>query len=201
MEWRGAAACERRRCKPDGYGLYTRNGVGYGFLLEYDRGTESARKYAAKFRAYYHYRDSGQASRDYDGMPTILFVTTSPSTEDRIAEQAYRAWFCRGTEPLRVLLTTTERISRHVEGVLGPIWRTPGDRSGNLGERGYWLPRAPASRPASGGHAASISGGFEWTTLARSSCDNKREASNRAAGAEHAGLKSGPGFGLARAAS
>jgi len=46
-------AFERRRCKPDGYGLFTRCGNGYGFLLEFDRGTESARKYAAKFRAYY----------------------------------------------------------------------------------------------------------------------------------------------------
>ena len=68
-EWRSAAACERRRCKPDGYGCYVRNGVAHGFFLEYDRGTEPARKYAAKFRAYYRYRDSGQAARDYDGFP------------------------------------------------------------------------------------------------------------------------------------
>jgi hypothetical protein len=43
--------------------------VAHGFFLEYDRGTEPARKYAAKFRAYYRYRDSGQAARDYDGFP------------------------------------------------------------------------------------------------------------------------------------
>jgi hypothetical protein len=36
-EWRGAANCERQRCKPDGHGLYTRDGVGYGFLIEYGR--------------------------------------------------------------------------------------------------------------------------------------------------------------------
>jgi hypothetical protein len=48
-DWCGAAACERRHCKPDGYGSYRRNEVGYGFLLEYDRGTERARKYAANF--------------------------------------------------------------------------------------------------------------------------------------------------------
>src|SRR5205807_2982938 len=46
-EWRSAAACERRYCKPDGYGCYIRNGMRHGFFLEYDRGTESARKYAA----------------------------------------------------------------------------------------------------------------------------------------------------------
>lgn len=54
----------------------------------------------------------------YDGMPVILFVTTSPNAEDRVAAQAHRAWFCRGTEALQVLLITTERISRHPEGVL-----------------------------------------------------------------------------------
>ena len=47
VEWRPAAACEWRLCKPDGYGCYQRNGIAYGFLVEYDRGTESARKYAA----------------------------------------------------------------------------------------------------------------------------------------------------------
>jgi Replication-relaxation len=43
-EWRSAAACERRHCKPDGYGCYVRDGVPYGFFVEYDRGTERARK-------------------------------------------------------------------------------------------------------------------------------------------------------------
>src|SRR5207253_7298735 len=87
-EWRSAAACERRHCKPDGYGSYMRDGAAYGFFLEYDRGTESARKYAAKFHAYYRYRDSGQAAREYDGFPTLLFVTTDLTAEQRIVEQA-----------------------------------------------------------------------------------------------------------------
>jgi hypothetical protein len=119
--------------------LYERNGVSFGFLLEYERATESTRRYAAKFRAYYHYRDSGRAARDYNGLATILFVTTSASAEDRIARQAYRAWFSRGTAPLPVLLTTTERIDGHIQGALGPIWRTPGETSGHLVQRGYWL--------------------------------------------------------------
>jgi len=94
-EWRSAAACERRWCKPDGYGCYRRNGTSYGFLLEYDRGTEPARTYAAKFRAYYRYRDSGQAARDYEGFPTLLFVTTDRLAEERIGEAARRAWPCK----------------------------------------------------------------------------------------------------------
>jgi hypothetical protein len=123
-EWRSAAACERGRCKPDGYGCYVRKGLRYGFFLEYDRGTESGRKYAQKFRAYYTYRDGWDAPRQFDGFPTLLFVTTQTAAEERIADQAYRAWYLRGTEPLRVLITTTERIASDPERILGRIWRT-----------------------------------------------------------------------------
>jgi len=122
-EWRSAAACERRHCKPDGYGQYVRNGTAHGFFLEFDRGTEPARKYAAKFRAFYQYRDTGQFQRDYNGFPALLFVTTDPAAEQRIAGSAYRAWFTRGTQPLTVLITTTDRIGTDREGVLGRIWR------------------------------------------------------------------------------
>ncbi len=143
VEWRGAAACERRHCKPDGYGCYVRSGVEYGFFLEYDRGTERAWKYATKLRAYYWYRDSGQASRDYNGFPTLLFVTTHPTAEERIAQQAHRAWFVRGTDPLPVLVTTTWEIGQHREGILGPIWRAPTAAHGLKPERVYWLRGRP----------------------------------------------------------
>jgi hypothetical protein len=139
-EWRGAAACERKYCKPDGYGCYVRNGVAYGFFLEYDRGTESTRTYLAKFRAYYSYRDSRQANRDYSGFPTLLFVTTHPYAEERIADAAHRAWFLRGTEPLVVLITTTSRITSDRQTILGPIWRRPGQTGAAAGDgRQYWL--------------------------------------------------------------
>jgi hypothetical protein len=121
-----------------------RAGVPHGFFLEYDRGTEPARKYAAKFRAYYGYRDSGQAARDYRGFPTVLFVTTEPSAEQRICEQAYRAWYVRGAEPLPVLVTTTDRIVNDRAGILGRVWRTPApNQMPPLAERRYWLPGRP----------------------------------------------------------
>ena len=154
-------------------------------MLEYDRGTESARKYAAKLRAYYQYRDSGQAARDYDGMPVILFVTTSPNAEDRMAAQAQRAWFYRGAEPLQVLLTTTERISRHTEGVLGPIWRRPSEARGDLERRTYWLADGTRQGRARGDRAVGASASFDWTTPVRSNGVNEAKASKRA---EHAGL-------------
>jgi hypothetical protein len=76
-EWRSAAAW-RHDCKPDGYGCYVRDGGAHGFFLEYDRGTESGRRYAAKFRAYYRYRDSGRAERDYDGFPACCSSQPTP---------------------------------------------------------------------------------------------------------------------------
>ena len=142
VEWRGAAACERNYCKPDGYGCYVRDGLPHGFFLEYDRGTERGRHYAAKLRAYHRYRDTGQATRDYRGFPTVLFVTTHPLAEERVANLSYRAAFIRATEPLPILTTTAELISTNPEGILGPIWRTvPGPESSP--PRQYWLPGRP----------------------------------------------------------
>jgi hypothetical protein len=169
-EWRGAAACERRRCKPDGYGAYVRNGVSCGFFLEYDRGTESARKYAAKLRGYYWYRDSGHAARDYDGFPTLLFVTTDPKAEDRIAEQACHAWFVQGTEPLPMLITTTGRISGHAEGILGPIWRTPAPpTTSSASGRQYWLPRGAARGLFGAGRERVATPQLAWPKVTQSS--------------------------------
>ena len=113
-------------------------------MLEYDRGTERDWKYAAKFAAYYAYRDSGEAARDYAGFPTLLFVTTDPAAEARIARAALEAWYRRGGEPLPVLLTTTDRIEQDRYGILGPIWRTPAAASsGQAPPRQHWLPGGP----------------------------------------------------------
>ena len=84
-EWRSAAACARGGFRPDGYGCYRRDGVRYGFFLEYDRGTERAREYAAKLRAYYRYR-AGRADRDYAGFPALLVVTTSKRADGNYFE-------------------------------------------------------------------------------------------------------------------
>ena len=174
-DWRGAAACERRHCKPDGYGSYMRNGSTFGFFLEYDRGTESARQYAAKFRAYYWYRDSGQATRDYDGFPTLLFVTTEPSAEHRIADAAYRAWFVRGTEPLPVLITTTELIAGNRDSILGRIWRTPAPIGATRrAERQYWFPDG-RPRGLFGADRISVpTAQLVWSTASTTRCSRPR---------------------------
>jgi len=123
-EWRPAAACERRYCKPDGYGCYRVGAARYGFFVEYDRGTERASQYEAKFAAYYSYRSSVQAGRDYDGFPDVLFVTTSGAAEERIVAAAERAWSRFGGAPLATFATTLDRIAADKCGIFGPIWET-----------------------------------------------------------------------------
>lgn len=143
-EWRGAASCERRACRPDGYGRYRRGPTSYGFFVEYDRGTERAREYAAKLHAYYAFRGSPAAAREYAGFPTLLVISTSAAAEARFACQAFLVWQRRGGDPLPMLLSTTDRIGKHAEGLLGPIWRTPLPAAqGQEPNRGYWLPQGP----------------------------------------------------------
>jgi hypothetical protein len=146
VEWRSASACSRGRCRPDGFGVYRRGRARYGFFLEYDRGTERAREYAAKLEAYYRYRDGGAAARDYAGFPTVLVVTTRAAAETRFAHEAHLAWQRRGGNPLPILLTTTHLIETHPEGILGPIWRSPASPSSAQSIRGYWLPGRPPRR-------------------------------------------------------
>lgn len=136
-EWQNAAACSRRYLRPDGYGVYRRHGVSYGFFLEFDRGTMNARDYFKKFRAYYHYGVSGRFVRDYQGYPTILFVASSNSGEERVARVARAAAVGRPAQ-LPLLLTCRWRIeeSSTLDGALGPIWRDPYEP---FNDRRYWI--------------------------------------------------------------
>ena len=129
LEWRNAAACSRRRVRPDGYGMVRHHGELYGFLLEHDRGTMSARDYAEKWAVYYDYRDSRAYELDYDGFPTILVVTTDGTAEERIARSARAASVGRPVS-LPILLTCEWRIAddpSNPHGLLGRVWRTPED--------------------------------------------------------------------------
>ena len=158
-EWRSAAACTRGSFRPDGYGCYRRGTARFGFFLEFDRGTEKPREYAAKLATYYRYRDSGSASRDYAGFPTLLVVTTSELAEKRFADQAYLAAQRHWGTPLSVLLTTTARIRTHPDGVLGAIWRRPGRAPVPDLARVSWLPphMKQANAPGIPGALSSIS--------------------------------------------
>src|SRR5581483_8584310 len=118
-------ACSRRHVRPDGYGIYRGAGRLYGFFLEYDRGTMSARDYREKFAAYYAYWASRRFERDYDGFPTILVVAVNDPAEKRIAAVVKAPAVGRAAE-LPVLLTAEWRISgdpTNPNGLLGPVWR------------------------------------------------------------------------------
>jgi hypothetical protein len=142
-EWRSAAACARGRFRPDGYGCYRRGGWRFGFFLEFDRGTEKAREYAAKLDAYNRYCDSSAAGHDYAGFPVVLVVTTSEAAEARFAEQASVAGQRHTGRPIRVFLTTTSRIQGHPDGILGSVWRGPGWGPVRHNARVCWLTRRP----------------------------------------------------------
>ena len=72
-------------------------GEHYGFFLEYDRGTMSARDYAEKWAVYYDYRDSRAYELDYNGFPTILVVTNGNPAEERIVRSVRAASIGRAT--------------------------------------------------------------------------------------------------------
>ena len=136
VEWRNAVACSRGHLRPDGYGPYRHAGQLYGFFLEYDRGTMSARDYLAKFAAYYEYRASGRFERDYQGFPTVLVVTSDNSVEEHIARAVRTATVGRGPA-LPLLLTCGWRLAdpRNPYGLLGLVWR---EADAAFHDRRFW---------------------------------------------------------------
>jgi hypothetical protein len=119
--------------------MIRRRGETYGFFLEFDRGTMSARGYGQKWSGYYHYLESRAFELDYDGFPTILVVTTDNAAEERIARSARAASVGRWP-PLPILLTCEWRFNgdpSNSDGLLGPIWREP---SASFDDRRRWPP-------------------------------------------------------------
>ncbi len=136
LEWRSAAACERGCVRPDGYGLYRRDGKLFGFFLEYDRGTTRRRDYVEKFHAYQEYLDSGRFARDYDGFPTLLIVTRNVASEARIV-RAIGETAVAPVRRLSVLLAVEEQVRGPGKPIatLGAIWR---EAQGASADRRCW---------------------------------------------------------------
>ena len=85
--------------------------------------------------------DMGQASRDFDGLPTLVFVTTDSNAG--IARAGQAASFLRGGAPLPILITTTECNCRPPRG--RPL--------GRLANASRSRPPVLAVRPGSAGRA------------------------------------------------
>jgi hypothetical protein len=107
--------------RPDGYGLLRVAHREYGFFLEFDRGTIRPEALRAKFAAYKRYMSSPRAARDFTGFPTILVVTSGPSSEQRILDAA-RAVFIGEERKLPILVTTVEWFYGNGAGPFGSIW-------------------------------------------------------------------------------
>jgi hypothetical protein len=136
VNWRSAAASARGGCRPDGFGCYQRGSERFGFFLEYDRGTERAREYAAKFDGYYRYRGSGAATRDYAGFPTLLIYSTTLRAEDELAHQAFLTAERHSGLALPVLLTTPVQVQASPVGLLGPVSAAAGPQVATQARRG-----------------------------------------------------------------
>jgi hypothetical protein len=122
LEWRNSGSCSSRIIRPDGYAVYRYDSAPLGFSLEFDRGTMSIKQYYAKFAAYYTYLERGLCKRDYDGMPTVLVVTTESAVEKRIACAVQAVSTGRDIE-LTVLYTTKWRYHDfgNLTGLLGSV--------------------------------------------------------------------------------
>jgi hypothetical protein len=147
VEWRNAAACARRRFRPDGYVVYRRGDQHHAAFVEYDRGTMGERDWEQKLVAYFDYRDSGHSRRDYAGFPTLLVVVVAQparevATEGRIADLLRH--LAVGRAHLPALLTTATRLAASPAGALGPVWR-----EADTAHRRHWF-RAGARVPSPG---------------------------------------------------
>lgn len=137
VQWDNGTMCSRRHLRPDGYGMYRVGTKVCGFFLEFDRGTMRRHGYLDKFDEYYDYAISRRYERDYNGYPTVLFVTVNNRTEEKIAEMA-RVAARRYGFPLPILLACLWRIDdpNNPDGLLGRIWREP---HADFDDRRCWI--------------------------------------------------------------
>jgi hypothetical protein len=110
VDWLGENQCRRQYgmvCQPDGYGRITGPRATCSFLIEYDRGTESPARLAAKLPPY-------ERIALLDDHPDALLICFPDS--DREISARRRLYSPDGI----VLATTTTAL--HTADPLGPVW-------------------------------------------------------------------------------
>ncbi len=107
---------EERGPIPDGWGRFLTADREVLLHLEWDRGSELAKRLRLKQGAYVSYfRDHPGASQNQ-----VLFVAPTDQREEQIRQVAFRV-SPRGRECCQVWTTTTERLT--IAGPLGSLWR------------------------------------------------------------------------------
>ena len=111
--WLGPLSCLRRwgnQIRPDAYGHQaepsTDPGLGCGFFLEYDTGTESVRQLAAKVHGYNRF------AQNHTGHRPVLIHTSAPAREARLHEVLTETF---GICPVPIATTTDPQVA-------GPVW-------------------------------------------------------------------------------
>ena len=113
---RGYADEEERGPIPDGWGRFLTPDREVLIHLEWDRGSELAKRLRSKLRAYVAYFiDRPGASHNQ-----VLVVTPTDQREEQVARVAFTV-LLRARECCRIWTTTTERLTS--AGPLGKIWR------------------------------------------------------------------------------
>ena len=110
--------------RPDGYGLLQLAHREYGFFVEFDRGTVHPSALRAKFAAYFRYRSTPMAERDFHGFPITLVITSGPAGEQRITE-AVRAVSGGAETQFPILVTTTGWLESNPGALWQRIWFDP----------------------------------------------------------------------------
>jgi hypothetical protein len=112
---RGMAELEEAEFRPDGWGRYLTADREITFSLEWDSGTEPARRLAGQARAYLKYH----AGRSRPETTHVLMVLPGPTREDSISERVRRALPARPS----VRFWTTHAALLRDQGPLGQVWR------------------------------------------------------------------------------
>ena len=147
---RGYADDEDRGPIPDGWGRFLTSDREVLIHLEWDRGSELARRLRLKITAYMSYfGDRPGASHNQ-----VLFVSPADQREEQIRQVAFSV-LPRSRECCQVWTTTIGRLAAN--GPLGDVWR-----GSNVGPRGSRFPSCPvvrARRARSRTPSASLAGG------------------------------------------
>ncbi|HEX6206955.1 MAG TPA: replication-relaxation family protein [Actinomycetota bacterium] len=109
--------------QPDGFGRYLHPAGACQFYLEYDRGTEGPAALTRKLRSYLRFAGGWGEKASF---PNLLVVVPISSREENVEEGLVAAGRGSGRKADVPLFIASERLLASL-GVLGAVWRPPGE--------------------------------------------------------------------------